>query len=131
MQTSKKRFYLFLERGEEREKEREKNTYVQRETSVASCMPPTVELAHYPGIRPGWESNLWIFSLQAGAQPTKPHHQGGEMQTFQWKVAVHWNPHGKKIKLDYYYLILYSPKFPRWIQDLIVKGKTNVLKKLI
>ena len=44
--------YLFLERQERREKEEEKHQCV-----VASCMPPTRDLAHNPGMCSDWESN--------------------------------------------------------------------------
>ena len=42
-----KRFYLFLERGREREREGEKHQCV-----VVSCTPPTGDLAHNPGTCP-------------------------------------------------------------------------------
>ena len=44
--------YLFLERGEGKEKEREKHRCV-----VASHVPPTGDLAPNPGMCPDWESN--------------------------------------------------------------------------
>ena len=46
--------YLFLERGEGREEE--KHQYV-----VASHVAPIGDLAHNPGMCPGWESNQWPF----------------------------------------------------------------------
>ena len=48
-----KRFYLFIfrERGREGEREGEKDQCV-----VASCAPPTGDLACNPGTRPDWES---------------------------------------------------------------------------
>ena len=54
------RFYLFLEgKGE---KEGEKHQCV-----VASCMPPTRDLAHNPGMCPDWESTsdplVWRLAL--------------------------------------------------------------------
>ena len=48
----KKIIYLFLERGREGDKEGEKHPCV-----VASCMPPTQDLARNPGMCPDWESN--------------------------------------------------------------------------
>ena len=48
--------YLFLEREEGREKERERTINV-RETSVVSRMSPTGDLACSPGMCPDWESN--------------------------------------------------------------------------
>ena len=50
--------YLFLERGEGREKERERNIDVpEKQRLVASCTPPTGDLAHNPGLCPDWELN--------------------------------------------------------------------------
>ena len=50
--------YLFLERGEKREKEREKNINVREiHRLVASHMPPTGGLAGNPGMCPDWDSN--------------------------------------------------------------------------
>ena len=52
---------LFLERGEGREKERERNINVrQKHSSVASGVPPTRDLACNPGRCPDWESNLLV-----------------------------------------------------------------------
>ena len=48
-----KRFYLFLERGEGRDKERERNINVW----LPLMCPPTGDLARDPGICPDWESN--------------------------------------------------------------------------
>ena len=72
-----KDFTYFLERGEGREKERERNIDVQeKHPSGASCRPPTGDLACNSGMGPDQESNLWPFSWQAGAQPTEPHQPG-------------------------------------------------------
>ena len=62
--------YLFLEREEERE--------TGRETSivVASCVPPTGDLAYNPGLRLDWESNQRCFDSQASTQSTEPHQPG-------------------------------------------------------
>ena len=35
--------------------------------------PPTGDLAHNPGMCPGWESNWRPFGSQAGTQSTEPH----------------------------------------------------------
>ena len=63
--------YLFLERGEGKEKEEQKYQCV-----VASRIPPTGDLAHNPGMNPDWESNQLPCGLQAGAQSTEPHQTG-------------------------------------------------------
>ena len=50
--------YLFLERREGREKERERNIDVrEKHPLVASHMPPTADLARNPGSCPDRESN--------------------------------------------------------------------------
>ena len=65
------RLYLFLERGEGREKEGEKHQCV-----FASRVPPTGDLACNPGMCPDWESNWRPFGLQAGTQSTEPQQTG-------------------------------------------------------
>ena len=51
--------YLFLQRGEGREKERERNIDVQeKHRSVASRLHPTGDQAHKPGMCPDRELNL-------------------------------------------------------------------------
>ena len=55
----KQLIYLFLERGEGREKEREKYQCV-----VASHVAPTGDLACNPGMCLDWESNWQPFGLQ-------------------------------------------------------------------
>ena len=68
--------YLFLGRGEEREKERGRNIDVWDKQLVVSCMPLTGDLAHNADLCPDWESNQQPFGLQAGAQFTEPHQPG-------------------------------------------------------
>ena len=53
--------YLSLERGEGREKEREREL-------AASQSPPTGDVACNPDVCPDRESNLQPFGLQAGIQ---------------------------------------------------------------
>ena len=58
--------YLFLERGEEREKERNGNIDVpEMYQSVASFMPSTGDLACNSGMCPDWESNQCPFTSQS------------------------------------------------------------------
>ena len=61
--------YLFLERGEGREKERERNIN-------ASHVSPAGDLACNPDMFPDWESNWGPFGSQAGVQSTEPHQLG-------------------------------------------------------
>ena len=60
--------YLFIDRGEGKEKEREASKY-----GCFSCSP---NLACNPRMFPDWESNLRPFSLQASAQSIEPHQPG-------------------------------------------------------
>ena len=60
--------YLFLERGRERDRKREKHQCV-----VASYMPHNGDLACNPGMCPDWESNLWPSGSKASTQSTEPH----------------------------------------------------------
>ena len=73
--------YLCLERRGEGEREGEKHQCV-----VASCTPPTGNLAHNPGMCPDWESNQWPFGSQAGTQSTEPHQLGWEKK--YWKTIT-------------------------------------------
>ena len=64
--------YLFLERGEGREKERERNISVW----LPLTWPPTRNLAYNPGMCPDWESNLRPFGLQPTLNPLSYTGQG-------------------------------------------------------
>ena len=55
----------------EGEREGEKHQRV-----VASCVPPTGDLAFNPGMCPDWETNLQPFGLQVGTQITELHQPG-------------------------------------------------------
>ena len=61
--------YLFLERGEGREKARERNTDMR---SAA----PTRDLAHNSGMCPDLESNQQPFGLWENTQTTELHQSG-------------------------------------------------------
>ena len=67
----KKILFIFRKRGREGEREAEKHQCV-----VASCTPPTGDLAHDAGICPDRESNQGPLGLQAHTQSTKPHQPG-------------------------------------------------------
>ena len=69
--------YLFLDRGEGKER--------GRETSMCGC------LSCIPNWGPDyldWESNQRPFASQAGAQSTEPHRLGQGCKTH-----FHWGPH--------------------------------------
>ena len=67
------RFYLFIfiEKGREGERAGEKHQCV-----VASCAPPTADLAHNSVMCSDWESNWRPFGSQASAQSPEPHQPG-------------------------------------------------------
>ena len=64
--------YLFLERGEGREKERERNinVWLPLKCPLVETWPTTQAYAL------DWESNWWPFCLQASTQSTEPHPPG-------------------------------------------------------
>ena len=64
--------YLFLERGEGREEERERNISVW----LPLICKPTGDLACNPGMCPDWESNHRPFGFQDGTPSTEPHQPG-------------------------------------------------------
>ena len=70
------RFYLFLERGERKEKERERNMMWEKNSDRLPLTPPTGGLASNPGMCRHWESNQQPFGAQAGAQSAEPHQPG-------------------------------------------------------
>ena len=66
--------YILLERGEWREKERERNIDVwEKHILVVSHTPPVGDLAHNPGRYLVLESNWRPLGSQAGAASTEPH----------------------------------------------------------
>ena len=70
-------FFLFLERGEGKKKERERNISVW----LPFACPPTGDQACNPGMYPNWELNWRPFGSQACAQSTELH-QPGPILTF-------------------------------------------------
>ena len=60
--------YLLLERGQGREKERDRNINVW-----LLIAHPSKDLARNTGMCPDWESNRRPFGSQAGTQSTEPH----------------------------------------------------------
>ena len=60
-------YLFFRQRGRDGERERQKHQCV-----VASCMPPTGDLAH----NPGWDLNQQSFGSQANTQSTEPQQPG-------------------------------------------------------
>ena len=73
----KKIFYLFLETGGGREKERKRNTDVrEKHWSVASLLCTDQGLSLQPRCVPQLESNQWPFGLQDDAEPRESHQLG-------------------------------------------------------
>ena len=96
-------FYLFIFR--ERRWEGAKgmrNIYVwEKQQSVASRTPSTVDLACNPGTCPDRKLNGWPFVSQAGAQSTEPHQPG---QSLYFYFTIKWLC---KISGRYQILLLY------------------------
>ena len=69
-----KRFYLFLELGEGRQKERERNISVW--LPLAHPLPGWGDLARNPGMCPDRELNQRPLSSQASTESTEPHQLG-------------------------------------------------------
>ena len=67
-----KRFYLFLEIGEGREKEGERNINVWLPLTCS----PTRDQSRNQCMCPDQELNQWPCGSQAGTQPTEPHQPG-------------------------------------------------------
>ena len=68
--------YLFLERGEGREKERKETLMWEKLQLVASRTRPNRGQTHNPGMCPNWELNQRPFTLWHDAQPPKHTGQG-------------------------------------------------------
>ena len=69
--------HLLLERREGREIERVRNIEeLEKHLWVASCAPPTRDLAPNPGMCPDQEFNQRPFGFQDDIQPTEPHQPG-------------------------------------------------------
>ena len=64
--------YVYLERGEGREKDRERNIDVW----LSLVCPDYGDLACNPGMCPDWELNQQPFSSQAVTQSAEPHQPG-------------------------------------------------------
>ena len=72
--------HSLLERGEgKEEREEEKHQYV-----VASCTPPTEDLAYNPGMYPDWELNQRPFGSQDGTQSTEPYQPGWYLRNYNY-----------------------------------------------
>ena len=65
--TILKSLFIYLQRGEGREKKRETH-WCERESSIG-CQGQACN----PGRCPNWESNMWLFALGEDAQSTEPH----------------------------------------------------------
>ena len=75
------KYFTYLERGEGRD-------VWEIHGSVASCKPPTVGLAHNPGIFPDLQSNQWPFGSQASTLSTKPHQPGRALLKFVHSIMT-------------------------------------------
>ena len=77
--------FIFREREREGEREGEKQQCV-----VASCVTPTGDQVHNPGMCPDWELNGQPFGLQVRAQSTELHQPGLIAFERQRKAEKHW-----------------------------------------
>ena len=77
--------YLFLERGEGRKKERERNINVWFPLTRPS---PIGDLARNPGMYSDWKSNWQPFGSQADTQSTEPHQPGLFLFKILWGFSV-------------------------------------------
>ena len=102
--------YLLLERGERREKERERNSNVlEIHQSVISCTPPAGDLAHNPGMCPDWELNQRLFGSQAGTQSTEPHQP--EDFNFFFNSQFSWHTFYNPITLKFFCIYNFKVSF--------------------
>ena len=77
---SKDFIYLFLERGDSGEKERERNIDArEKQQSVASPKRPDWVPNRHPGRCTDCESIQWPFTFEPNTQPTEPHWSGLEL----------------------------------------------------
>ena len=80
--------YLFLERGERKDKERDRNINVREiHQSVASRTPPTEDLAQNPRMCSDQEPNQQPFTSEASTQSTEPHQPGQVLHVSKLLVA--------------------------------------------
>ena len=62
---------------------------------VASCLLPTGDLAHNPGMCPDWEWNWGPFGSQDSTQSTEPHQPGQVTIIFHYSLGTgHGNTKG-------------------------------------
>ena len=102
--------YLFLDRGEGREKETKRNIDAgKKHQLVASHAPPTGDLAHNPGMCPDWESNSRPFGSQASSQTTEPHQPG--LSNF-WMNVIHFSI--GKISSCLVFIVYWSRNWELW-----------------
>ena len=99
--------YLFLERVEGREKERERNINVW--LPLVHPQRGWEDLARNPGMCPDWESNRWPFGSQASAQSTELHQPGlyfcfniffEHSTVLQGKISTFWLASDQSTCLD-------------------------------
>ena len=94
--------YLFLWRGEGRER--------GRETSMCgclSCAPYCRDLARDPGTCPDWELNQWPFGLQASAQSTELHQPGLYYKIFKKSNLIQVKYYWKSLIYPPWFSLLY------------------------
>ena len=69
--------FICFQRGEGRQKERERSIDVRESHRLIACHTrPDQGRTRNPGMCPDWESNPGPFAVQDGTQPTEPHRSG-------------------------------------------------------
>ena len=118
------RVYLFLERGEGRKEERERNIDVQEKYwFVASCTSPTGDSACNPGMFPDWELNWWLFGLQAGTQSSEPHQPGHQLVILH-PVEILFKNKDKDIQ-DTWYVTASPPGIRNWYKMELISASNR------
>ena len=108
------RFYLFLDRGREGERERNISVWLALVCPLLGTWPATQACAL------NWELNPWPFGLQVDTQYTEPHQPGLIFATFYRYIMAFWNDliwislidcKGYTCDLAFNYIVLYVQKY--------------------
>ena len=111
-------FILFLDRGERREKERERNINVWL---LLECHP-TRDLACNPGMCSDWEVNWWPFGSQGSPQSIELHQPGPVILFVHPISTVHTSTQSIFFHVIHC-IILFYVKDRKWRCDMIYNKK--------
>ena len=114
--------FIDFQRGE---REGEKHQCV-----VASCAPPTGDLACNPGMCPDWELNQQPFGSQASTQSTEPHQPGLGWYIFlifvEYVLVVVVPIAFHKLKIDFDVVHTYTHPYWFWLLNLADRSRSRV-----